>query len=216
MDGAGGLLLEAGSVELAGGGQSVGPVAMRAEVFRRLFSHCWFGFGEFYKRQIEAHPDWRDFVELGVWKGHSTAFLARLVQSRPGAVVHAVDLFEQTTDPAILGHAAHGDLPYLREIFHANLDLAGVLDVVRTVVSETAEAAGPFDARSIDFVFVDARHDYASVLADVVAWSPKVRPGGVMAGHDASIGSVKQAITEHFGADRVQFDVMQDVWWVEF
>lgn len=189
---------------------------MREEVFKRLSSHCWFGYMDFYKRQVEAHPAWLLFVELGAWKGHSTSYLARLVKDRAGAEVVAVDLWEATTDPAIVGHAAAGDLPYLREIFHANLELAGVLDWVRAVDSETADAAGPFDDRSVDFVFVDARHDYESVLADVVAWSPKIRPGGVMAGHDASLGSVQKAIHDHFGADRIQRDVMQDVWWVEF
>jgi len=37
---------------------------------------------------------------------------------------------------------------------------------------------------SLDFVYVDARHDYKGVLADLHAWWPKLRDGGVMAGHD--------------------------------
>lgn len=37
---------------------------------------------------------------------------------------------------------------------------------------------------SVDLVYVDARHDYCGVLADVRGWWPKLRPGGIMAGHD--------------------------------
>ena len=35
-----------------------------------------------------------------------------------------------------------------------------------------------------DFVYVDARHDRLGVLADLGAWWPKLRGGGIMAGHD--------------------------------
>ena len=37
---------------------------------------------------------------------------------------------------------------------------------------------------SSDLVFVDAAHDYENVHADVLAYWPKVKPGGVLAGHD--------------------------------
>ena len=37
---------------------------------------------------------------------------------------------------------------------------------------------------SFDYVYVDARHDYASAMEDIRAWWPKVRRGGILAGHD--------------------------------
>ena len=37
---------------------------------------------------------------------------------------------------------------------------------------------------SIDFVYVDALHDYKGTLRDISMWWPKLRTGGVMAGHD--------------------------------
>lgn len=37
---------------------------------------------------------------------------------------------------------------------------------------------------SMDFVYVDARHDYKGVLEDLLAYWPKLAPGGIMAGHD--------------------------------
>lgn len=59
---------------------------------------------------------------------------------------------------------------------------------------------------AVDFVFIDARHDYASVLEDLGAWFPKVRSGGILSGHDYVTGrfpqgdfGVRRAVDQFFG-----------------
>jgi hypothetical protein len=59
---------------------------------------------------------------------------------------------------------------------------------------------------SLDFAYIDARHDYESVKEDIAAWCAKVRPGGILAGHDYVDGDfpegefyVKSAVDEFFG-----------------
>ena len=47
-----------------------------------------------------------------------------------------------------------------------------------------AEAARRIPRYCLDFVYLDARHDYASVREDLDQWFPAVRPGGILAGHD--------------------------------
>lgn len=46
------------------------------------------------------------------------------------------------------------------------------------------EAVDIFADIVLDFVYLDARHDYRSVLADIQRWALKVKPGGIIAGHD--------------------------------
>lgn len=46
------------------------------------------------------------------------------------------------------------------------------------------EAAERILHHSLDFVYLDARHDYASVMSDLAIWIDKIRPGGVICGHD--------------------------------
>lgn len=71
----------------------------------------------------------------------------------------------------------------------------------------SVEAAPAFDDATLDFVYIDARHDYESVREDLETWYSKVRPGGIIAGHDYVDGSfaagefgVKRAVDEFFGA----------------
>lgn len=70
------------------------------------------------------------------------------------------------------------------------------------------DAAARIPDKSLDFVYIDARHDYESVKEDVRAWFPKVKPGGIIAGHDYVDGllpegdfGVKAAVDE-FCAER--------------
>ena len=36
----------------------------------------------------------------------------------------------------------------------------------------------------IDFIYIDAHHDYCSVKQDIARYWPSIKPGGIMAGHD--------------------------------
>jgi predicted O-methyltransferase YrrM len=48
----------------------------------------------------------------------------------------------------------------------------------------TDEAASLFQDGSLDGVFIDADHTYEAVKMDIQNWMPKVRKGGILAGHD--------------------------------
>lgn len=59
----------------------------------------------------------------------------------------------------------------------------------------TSQAVGLVLESSVDFVYVDARHDFCGVLADIDGWWPKLKPGGIMAGHDFLTASDVRKIT---------------------
>ena len=58
-----------------------------------------------------------------------------------------------------------------------------------------------FPNESLDFVFIDAGHMYEEVKEDISLWLPKVKPGGVISGHDYSNKwpGVAAAVNEMFG-----------------
>lgn len=59
-------------------------------------------------------------------------------------------------------------------------------DRVSVKRTTSATASAHFADGSVDFVYVDGLHDYDSVRQDIRLWYPKVRPGGIIAGHDYS------------------------------
>jgi Methyltransferase domain len=44
------------------------------------------------------------------------------------------------------------------------------------------EGASHVPDQSLDFVYIDARHDYCGVTEDLNAYWPKLRPGGIISG----------------------------------
>lgn len=46
------------------------------------------------------------------------------------------------------------------------------------------DAAEEFADGSLDWVYLDARHDEKSVAEDIRLWYPKVKSGGIFSGHD--------------------------------
>lgn len=52
--------------------------------------------------------------------------------------------------------------------------------------AKSDEVAQYIAANSLDYVYIDGDHRYKSVMRDIVVWWPKVRPGGILAGHDFS------------------------------
>jgi len=70
----------------------------------------------------------------------------------------------------------------------------------------STDAAALFPDGSLDFAFVDADHSYAAVRADLSAWWPKVRAGGLLCGHDYGVygdatgeWGVRRAVDEFAG-----------------
>lgn len=54
-----------------------------------------------------------------------------------------------------------------------------------TLVREfSVKAAKGFADNSLHFVFIDAAHDFVNVVNDIHTWQKKVRPSGIVAGHD--------------------------------
>jgi len=60
----------------------------------------------------------------------------------------------------------------------------------------SVDAAPVITDGSLDFVFIDAQHTYEACREDIETLFPKVRPGGLITGHDYRWDGVNRAVTE--------------------
>jgi predicted O-methyltransferase YrrM len=87
----------------------------------------------------------------------------------------------------------------------------------------SVQAACEVAEQSLDFVYIDGHHGYDYVLSDLRAWSPRVRPGGMVSGHDFyhfRWAGVVEAVTEVIQQTGIQTWWLCDerepsFWWVQ-
>lgn len=82
-------------------------------------------------------------------------------------------------------------------------NIAPVAHIVQHHRIASPQAADLFDDCSLDFVMIDGSHQYADVVADIAAWRPKIKEGGLLAGDDFNWPGVRRAVYEAFVKDQV-------------
>lgn len=145
----------------------------------------------------------RVFVEIGSYRGRSTVAIGRSLGN--GALLYCVDTWQ-------------GDL-YDTEDLNVDLYsiwLGNVLGhaFARPIVpirQPSARASELFATSSIDWVFIDGSHLFEHISKDIALWLPKLRPGGIISGHDyvddcpGVIGAVDNSFPERSIEDKI--------WW---
>jgi len=156
----------------------------------------FFDWEPLYDAIAAELPRGGTFVEVGVWRGKSLAYLlCQLRAIRKPATVFGVDHFRGSVEEASLGEFAA--VVDVEAECRRNLALTGY--PVTVLALESLAAAALFDDQSCDAVFIDGSHDYESVSADLAAWRPKLKPGGRLAGHDFNQTGVARAVEEQLG-----------------
>ncbi len=65
-----------------------------------------------------------------------------------------------------------------------------------------------------DFVYIDAEHTYEACKADIAAWYPLIRLGGVLSGHDyGGFPGVTRAVDEFCAANGLELHVETEYFW---
>jgi hypothetical protein len=95
-------------------------------------------------------------------------------------------------------------------IWRANVIQSGFEDFIFPLKT-TSKTASTIVGNDLGAVYIDANHEYASVVEDIALWRPKVRKGGILAGHDYSDAwpGVVQAVKEQLGTN---FTIMGHSW----
>jgi len=158
----------------------------------------WCNYWTIYDQMVKQSEDGDHFVEVGAWKGQSTAFMAVLIiNSGKKIKFDVVDTWEGSQEhqkdegwDAVLKK----DSLY-REFISNMKPVEGYYNPMRMT---SLEAAAQYANESLEFVLLDASHEYEDVKADILAWLPKIKPGCFLAGDDyhPSWPGVPQAVDE--------------------
>ena len=139
------------------------------------FGEDWFTYPQFYKQIVERFPSGSTFVEVGSWKGKSSSFMAvEIANSGKNIDFYCVDHF--------LGDEQAGWNSSLYQIFMSNME--PLKDYYKVLNMPSVEAAEKFEDLSLDFVFIDAAHDYESVYSYLVESNKIINDGGVIGIND--------------------------------
>src|SRR3990167_7294613 len=139
---------------------------------------------QFYKPHFKM-------VEVGSLEGISTLLFANCVDT-----VYSVDCYDYKVPPT--GRIPEHDQMFVeaeRMFIERTKDVPNIIKIKKTSV----EAAKDFPDGSLDAVYIDAEHDEDSVRQDIQTWRPKIKPGGILSGHDYVLPHIHKILTEEEG-----------------
>jgi hypothetical protein len=176
------------------------------EHFYQNLGEDWFTYPQLYKNMIEKYGEGSHFVEVRSWKGRSAAYMSvEIINSGYNIRFDCVDTWE--------GSIEHQELDEIKEkkLYDIFLDnIKSVMHVVNPKKMTSLDAAKSYRDESLDFVFIDASHEYQDVLDDINAWMPKLKIGGTIAGHDYGRYDVNLAVNDYFKGKK--FEISEDCW----
>jgi hypothetical protein len=154
----------------------------------------WFSFPKLYSEMVARFPSGSRLVEIGTYHGCSFSYL----------VVEAINSGKKFDIVGIDALCWPDILPAFTE------NMKPLEGHFRTIFGgDSFDHAKDFEDGSIDFLFIDGCHVYEFVKKDIENFLPKMKKGGIMAGHDFNEAhpGVMQAVLEAFiGDPNVKWD----------
>lgn len=171
----------------------------------------WFAY-EFLYSHIVNSCDLNkqyNFVEVGSWKGRSSIYMAvEILNSGKKITFNCVDTWAGSeehldrTNPSYEPLLEKSDGLY--NYFLENIE--PVKSVINPIRLSSIEASKLFKDGSVDFIMIDAAHDYENVKKDIEHWYPKLSIGGIISGDDFDWPGVNSAVKEFFGDDYINHE----------
>ncbi len=143
-------------------------------------------------------------VEIGVEEG---IYAEVLCKANPDALLCCVDSWK-----AYKGFSEHTTQSKLDELYEKTQDRLKPYNV-KFIRKFSQDAVKDFDDNSLDFVYIDGNHKYQYVMDDLTEWTKKVRPGGIISGHDyrrdkSSLIQVVEALGDYTTANNITFFIL--------
>ena len=150
---------------------------------------------------INLHGDNLVGAEIGVHVGES--FLT-LLQTCPNiSKLYGVDPYVpyvdylkeegQSFDPMVVDEK---EIEYIKLVSYHRQKYSGHEDKIVFYEMDSIEASKKVEDKSLDFIFIDSYCSFEQAKDDIKVWYPKVKDGGIFAGHDWNMPLVRLAVTK--------------------
>jgi len=131
-----------------------------------------FDFPGFYERMADQMPDDCRLCEIGVADGVSAIYLAKeLALRNKNFKLYMVD------------NMSYGGFIQQKTIYE-NIIKSGLGKYIEVIPYDSVTASKLFNDGFLDFIFLDSSHEYDETKESIKAWYPKLKDGGIFAGHD--------------------------------
>jgi predicted O-methyltransferase YrrM len=163
----------------------------------------WFNYPFLYETAVRECPENSVFVEVGCFMGKSTSCMALYIkESGKNISFYAIDHWEGSEE-----HQEHYSDKNLWEIFEENMVKYELTKYIIPIKKTSVDASKLFPDESIDFLHLDASHDYDNVIEDIKSWAPKIKKNGIMTGDDFDIKywpGVVRAVVDSFEGQNIR------------
>jgi hypothetical protein len=131
-------------------------------------------------------------AEIGTYDGSTSHKIAPIVKEMNGTFI-AVDWFNGSVGvcPSGNGYDVNKHSPLLNQ-FKENIASVDCVDITKIYDMTSLDAANLIEDKSLDICFIDADHRYTSVKSDILAYIKKIKPGGILCGHDLEINHISK------------------------
>lgn len=169
-----------------------------------------------YEAAVKKFNSGSVFVEVGSFKGRSSVAMAiEIINSGKDIKFYCVDTWEGSEEHQSGKSFEDKDVveKKLYEKFLQNIE--PIKHIITPIRKPSLEAVNYFENESVDFIFLDAAHDYENVKKDLNVWKSKVKKGGLLAGHDWTWETVRNAVEEFIKENNLQLITTNNVWGIK-
>jgi hypothetical protein len=154
----------------------------------------------------EHYKDKKDLVgaEIGVYLGHNSF---NIMKNLPMKKLYLIDPYEPWMENGIM----HVEPTLEKKAKRRMRDYRGKVAWIK----KPSFDAVTYIPNDLDFIYIDGNHDYEYIKKEIDLYYPKIKSGGVIAGHDCStsfLGIIK-AVTDFGRKNNLEMGGKEVDWW---
>lgn len=165
-------------------------------------------------KYINNNYNGKDLIgfEIGVFKGENARNMLNFMRIKK---LYLIDSYHIYTEEGRTRNYNHKDI---YDIAMSNLKKHLDNGKVEFIIDKSNETSMVFNDNYFDFGYIDGNHTYEFVKKDIELYFPKIKPGGVLGGHDFMLRrypGVCKAVSDFIIDNDIEIHFSQDSdWWI--